>query len=186
MILFKIMNIVEAAKELAQSAHEGQERKGGAPYITHPERVAQLVADAGFDKVTIAAAWLHDVLEDTDVTEQEVGKLSPELLEIVKAETEDSTLSWIERKKSRTDSLRTASDKAKAVACADRIDNLSDFLADYKEIGSELWERWPERTPQEKLAADQYFLQMLKETWQSDLVEKLEKLVLEEAGVVEG
>lgn len=178
------MNIVEAARKLAQNAHEGQKRKDGAPYITHPERVAKSLTDAGFDDVTIAAAWLHDVLEDTEVTEQEINDLSPELLKIVKAETEDSTLPWTERKKSRTEGLRAASERAKAVACADRIDNLTDFLADYKTIGPKLWDRWPERTPQEKLESDQYFLEMLKTTWQNKLVEKLEKLINEEAEVV--
>lgn len=53
------------AEQLAREAHEGQVDKAGNPYITHPARVAARVAD---DEYAAAAAWLHDVVEDTDVT----------------------------------------------------------------------------------------------------------------------
>ncbi len=184
MLLFKVMNVVKAAEELARKAHQGQERKGGAPYITHPERVASLLDNAGFDELTIAAAWLHDTIEDTHVSEREIELVHPDLLPIIKAVSEDASLPWEERKRSHTNSVVSASDKAKAVACADRIDNLSSFLRTYKEIGPTLWKSWPERTPRQKLAADQYFLNTLKESWNNELVEKLEVLVNEEARIV--
>ncbi len=56
------------AYELAARAHEGQVRKTGDPYITHPIAVAEMLADYGLDTPTITAALLHDTVEDTDVT----------------------------------------------------------------------------------------------------------------------
>ena len=57
--------IIEAAFLRAEQAHEGQLRKSGAPYITHPVAVAEILADLGLDSNTIAAALLHDTVEDT-------------------------------------------------------------------------------------------------------------------------
>ncbi|HMS89346.1 MAG TPA: HD domain-containing protein [Acidimicrobiales bacterium] len=59
--------LITQAYELAASAHTGQTRRTGEPYIHHPLSVAQIVADFGLDDVTIAAALLHDSVEDTGV-----------------------------------------------------------------------------------------------------------------------
>lgn len=57
------------AQRIATAAHEGQVDKSGAPYISHPQRIAERVGDeVGIDHPAVAVAWLHDVLEDTDVT----------------------------------------------------------------------------------------------------------------------
>ncbi|MEY4443999.1 MAG: hypothetical protein RL301_78 [Actinomycetota bacterium] len=56
---------VERAYEIAKKAHEGQLRKSGDPYITHPVEVAQILAELGMDKATVIAALLHDTVEDT-------------------------------------------------------------------------------------------------------------------------
>jgi len=63
---------IERAYFKAQAAHEGQERKSGEPYFTHCVAVAGILADLNMDSDTIAAGLLHDVLEDTDVTEEEL------------------------------------------------------------------------------------------------------------------
>ena len=61
------------ALEFATAAHHGQERKYGAgPYITHPIEVAEIVGTVTDDEITIAAAFLHDVVEDCDVSEQQI------------------------------------------------------------------------------------------------------------------
>jgi (p)ppGpp synthase/HD superfamily hydrolase len=177
-------SIVEAAKKLAYQAHQNQTRKGGAPYITHPERVAGILAGRGFDDLTVAAGWLHDVLEDTDTPESEILKINAELPAILKDVTENSLLPWAERKKDFTDNLRNASGRAKAVACADRIDNLTSFLNTFKTVGADFWKKWPERTPQEKLESDRYFLAMLKTSWEDELIPTLERLVNDESEIV--
>ena len=58
--------VIERAFTRAEIAHEGQLRKSGAPYITHPVAVAEILADLGLDPNTIAAALLHDTVEDTE------------------------------------------------------------------------------------------------------------------------
>jgi GTP pyrophosphokinase len=60
--------LIERAYAAAEKAHRGQTRKSGEPYITHPVAVAQILADLGIGPVTLAAALLHDTVEDTDYT----------------------------------------------------------------------------------------------------------------------
>jgi guanosine-3',5'-bis(diphosphate) 3'-pyrophosphohydrolase len=60
--------LIERAYAAAEKAHTGQKRKSGEPYITHPVAVAQILADLGIGSKTIAAALLHDTVEDTDYT----------------------------------------------------------------------------------------------------------------------
>ncbi len=68
-------SLVEEAFAVAQKAHEGQERKSGEPYITHPLRVADTLAGLGLGAEVVAAALLHDVLEESDVTAEDLKKM---------------------------------------------------------------------------------------------------------------
>src|SRR4051812_48083440 len=62
------LSLIERAYSVAERAHRGQKRRSGEPYITHPVAVAQIIADLGIGAKTIAAALLHDTVEDTDYT----------------------------------------------------------------------------------------------------------------------
>ncbi|MCW8855815.1 MAG: bifunctional GTP diphosphokinase/guanosine-3',5'-bis pyrophosphate 3'-pyrophosphohydrolase [Kangiella sp.] len=64
---------IERAYQLAERAHEGQMRSSGDPYITHPVAAAHILADLHLDHQTIMAALMHDVIEDCDVTKQDLG-----------------------------------------------------------------------------------------------------------------
>jgi guanosine-3',5'-bis(diphosphate) 3'-pyrophosphohydrolase len=66
------LSLVERAYSVAERAHEGQKRKSGEPYITHPIAVAQILADLGIGSKTVAAALLHDTVEDTAYTLDQV------------------------------------------------------------------------------------------------------------------
>jgi GTP pyrophosphokinase len=66
--------VISQAYEVAATAHRGQVRKSGDPYITHPVAVAKIVAELGLDDVTLAAALLHDAVEDTGVTLTDVER----------------------------------------------------------------------------------------------------------------
>ncbi|ASR55963.1 HD domain-containing protein [Cellulomonas sp. PSBB021] len=66
-------DLVTTARQIATAAHRGQVDKSGAPYIGHPTRVAEHAAAAGGDERVVAAAWLHDVVEDTTVTPEQLG-----------------------------------------------------------------------------------------------------------------
>jgi GTP pyrophosphokinase len=67
------VRMVVRAYEVAEEAHRGQMRRSGDPYITHPLAVAQILAELGMDEPTLAAALLHDTVEDTTVTLEQVG-----------------------------------------------------------------------------------------------------------------
>ncbi|WP_269756155.1 RelA/SpoT family protein [Agromyces humatus] len=66
------LSLIERAYTVAERAHEGQKRKSGEPYITHPVAVAQILADLGIGSKTVAAALLHDTVEDTAYTLDQV------------------------------------------------------------------------------------------------------------------
>jgi len=66
--------LIERAFAFAKEAHGEQKRASGEPYITHPLHVAAFLADLGFDATSVAAAFMHDVLEDTSVTRASVEK----------------------------------------------------------------------------------------------------------------
>ena len=68
------ISMIEKAYKIAYAAHEGQVRKSGEPYIIHPLCVAIILADLELDKETIEAGLLHDVVEDTIMTEEEIEK----------------------------------------------------------------------------------------------------------------
>lgn len=78
------VSVVRRAYDVARRAHEGQLRQSGEPYIIHPIAVAQILADLGANSVVIAAALLHDTVEDTDYTlEQLTGDFGPEIAMLV-------------------------------------------------------------------------------------------------------
>ena len=66
--------LIEKAYIVAQDAHEGQKRQSGDPYITHPLHTAYFLSELGLDATTVAAALLHDTLEDTDLTSEKITK----------------------------------------------------------------------------------------------------------------
>ena len=80
----KDIAFLKDAYKLAESAHIEQFRKSGEPYIWHPVQVAGILADLGMDKNTIAAAFLHDVVEDTDISLEEINtRFGPEVAMLV-------------------------------------------------------------------------------------------------------
>ena len=69
------LSMIEKAYQLADNAHKDQKRKSGEPYIIHPLCVAIILADLEMDKETIAAGLLHDVVEDTVYTEEQLAEI---------------------------------------------------------------------------------------------------------------
>jgi len=135
------------AAEFAKKAHEGMVRKGSRiPYIYHPMEVAVIVALMTSDNDVIAAAYLHDVLEDTSVTTAELRALFGErICCLVEAETEDKTGSWCERKQQTIRHLLYASEEVKILTLADKLSNMRSTAMDYLAIGDELWLKFNEK-----------------------------------------
>ncbi|MBR1692591.1 MAG: bifunctional (p)ppGpp synthetase/guanosine-3',5'-bis(diphosphate) 3'-pyrophosphohydrolase, partial [Lachnospiraceae bacterium] len=78
------ISLVEKAYKVAKEAHEGQVRKSGEPYIIHPLCVAIILADLELDKESIVAGLLHDVVEDTVMTDEQISEeFSPEIALLV-------------------------------------------------------------------------------------------------------
>lgn len=142
------MNLIIEAAQFAARAHAGQMRKyNGSPYITHPMRVAgRLCLLPCADEIEVAAAWLHDVIEDCGVKpidfETELGLRGVSIASLVVELTnpsKGSTLPRKERKKMDREHIANASYAARVIKLIDRIDNLQemtgcgdDFLAVYK------------------------------------------------------
>lgn len=124
-------NIELKAKKFAINAHRGQVRKSDPikPMIVHPINVGQILKEYGYDSEVVAAGYLHDVVEDTKYTlediEKEFGKNIASLVD--GASEPDKSLSWEERKQHTIDRTKKLDQRHKAVICADKISNLEDF-----------------------------------------------------------
>ena len=131
--------LARAAYEFAREAHEGQERKGdGAPYINHPVELARLLHAAGHDDDEIlAAAFLHDTVEDTDTSLEEIeDAFGAGVHRIVEAMTEDKDIEPYERRKDHhRDQVEAGGERAVLVYAADKVANLRDMRALYANVG---------------------------------------------------
>ena len=125
------MNIKDKAKEFAINAHKGQIRKSDKekPMIIHPINVADILSEYGFDDNVVAAGYLHDVIEDTKYTKEDLLKVfNEDILSLVLGDTEkDKSLSWEERKIETINIVKDLDLRHKSIVCADKISNLEDM-----------------------------------------------------------
>lgn len=125
------MNIKDKAKEFAINAHKGQIRKSDKekPMIIHPINVADILSEYGFDDNVVAAGYLHDVIEDTKYTKEDLLKaFNEDILSLVLGDTEkDKSLSWEERKIETINIVKDLDLRHKSIVCADKISNLEDM-----------------------------------------------------------
>ncbi len=98
---------IKRAYDFAKAAHEGQKRISGEDYFVHPCAVAEILADYGFDSSTVIAAFLHDVLEDTPHTPEEIKELfGDEILELVQGVTKLDKLQFVNREEAQAENFR--------------------------------------------------------------------------------
>ena len=139
--------LLDRAIEFAVKAHAGTERRGkGFPYIVHPMEAMEIVATITPDQELLAAAALHDTVEDTDVTIEQIRDLFGErVASLVAAESDvmpegmSEEASWRSRKQAAIDRLAAASRDAKIVALGDKLSNMRAIARDYAVMGDELW-----------------------------------------------
>lgn len=125
------IKLIREAYEFAREHHGDQLRKSGEEYILHPLGVAHILADMQMDETTLAAALLHDVVEDTDITLEDVRrKFGPEVAEIIDGVTKLDNLSFRSREEEKAENFRKmfvamARDiRVVIIKLADRLDNM--------------------------------------------------------------
>lgn len=101
------VDLLRRAHDVAERAHRGQVRKTGDPYITHPVMVAKMLAEYGLDAETIAAAFLHDTVEDTPLTLDDVqSEFGPTVAQLIDGVTKLDRVRYSNREKAQAASIR--------------------------------------------------------------------------------
>lgn len=125
------LDIIDRAYIYSAKVHEGQMRLSGEPYLTHPLEVAYILTDMEFDSVSIAAALLHDVIEDTHATAEEIKDMfGPDVSHIVSGVTKLSSLAFDSSQARQAESIRRmilamADDiRVVLIKLADRLHNM--------------------------------------------------------------
>lgn len=140
--------LLDKAIVFAVRAHHNTERRGkGFPYIVHPLESVEIVATITSDQELLAAAALHDTVEDTDVTIEDIRReFGDRVADIVSAETDwgiDGVAqkdSWHDRKLNAILRLKNASRDVKIVAMGDKLSNMRAIARDYVLKGDQLWQ----------------------------------------------
>lgn len=130
------------AIELAARAHRGQVRKStGVPYLVHPLGVARLLIEHGLEEEVVIAGVLHDVVEDTPVTLEELeASFGARVARLVSALSEpDKSAPWEARKRHTLEVLREVPLEVVLASCADKLDNLRALEQDLARLGEALW-----------------------------------------------
>lgn len=137
---------LESALRWAAECHHGQTRKGGSiPYVQHVVAVAMILGRLGCTEDVVIAGLLHDVVEDTTATLDDVrdrfGNLVGDLVahcSEVKLDDQGRKRPWIDRKRDHLTALLSAPPEARAVILADKLHNLTSIIADLNE-GRHVW-----------------------------------------------
>lgn len=142
--------LLDRAIVFAVRAHAGTERRGkGFPYIVHPMEAVEIVATMTRDQELLAAAALHDTVEDTDTTVEQIRAEFGDRIASLVASESDTVVegvseedSWHTRKQAAIDRLAQAPHDAKIVALGDKLSNMRAIARDYEEQGDALWKRF--------------------------------------------
>lgn len=141
-------DLLDRAIIFAVKAHHNTERRGkGFPYIVHPMEAVEIVATITSNQELLAAAVLHDTIEDTNVTVEELrAEFGDRIANLVHAESDQFTEgvseedSWHDRKQAAIDRLASAPHDAKIVALGDKLSNMRAIARDYAIKGDALWQ----------------------------------------------
>lgn len=151
--------LVFDAIEFARKAHFGQTRKNSdEPYVNHPIEVMEIVSTMTDDKNVLTAAVLHDTVEDTDVTLEEIReRFGDRVAELVSSDTENkredqpAEKTWKIRKQETIDFLNgVADEQEKMLILGDKLSNIRRIAEDYAEIGDEVWQIFHQKDKKEQ------------------------------------
>ena len=164
-------NVFERAVAFAIKAHEGQVRKDGGIYILHPLEDATIVGTMTSDPEVLAAAVLHDTVEDTDVTIEELREnFGERVTTLVAHETENKRRhmsaedSWKIRKLESLEVLKNCDDiNTKILWLGDKLSNMRSLSRDYAVMGEKVFDRFNEKNPKEQRWYHETVLEYIKE-----------------------
>ena len=147
--------LLDRAIIFAVKAHAGTERRGkGFPYIVHPMEAMAIVATMTSDPELLAAAALHDTIEDTPVTEEDLrAAFGSRIASLVALESDhlpagiSEEESWHRRKQAAMERLSRAPCDVKIVALGDKLSNMRAIARDYAEKGDALWDLFHAKRP---------------------------------------
>ena len=152
-----MMNMLEEAIIYATVMHQGKVRKfNGIPFILHPLEVAQILATMTDDPEIITAGILHDIVEDTDGTLEEIEKrFGKRVAELVSSESEqeypeeDRGASWKRRKEQSLLVLKNSKDNGvRMLWLADKLANMRSLAGEYSEQGEVIWQNLHQKDPE--------------------------------------
>ena len=133
---------INRAFQYAYDGHNGQNRKSGEPYITHPLHVAIYLCELNFDKETIAAALLHDLIEDTEISYEDLKKeFGEEVADIVDGVTKLDKIKYSTNEEAKADAIRkmviamSKDIRVLILKLADRLHNIQtiEYHQDWKQ-----------------------------------------------------
>ena len=142
------MTLVSDAMIFATQSHDGALRKGtNLPYIVHPAEVAAIAATLTDDPQILAAALLHDVMEDCGVSESELTeRFGARVAFLVKSETQersgDPCETWLTRKRGAVERIAQGTREVKIIALSDKLSNMRAIHRDYDRDGEKLFFRF--------------------------------------------
>ncbi len=160
------------AMDLAARWHDGQFRKHPierTPYVAHPASVGLVLLHLGYDEEVVAAGILHDVIEDCDVTFDDVAAATSfRVAELVDWVSERKDLAWPQRKELYCQRLEQAPEGALAICAADHVYNLRSIV-DALQTHRDAWS-WFNAPREAKIAHEQVVLEILKSRLDSPLI----------------
>ena len=149
-------HLTEEALRFAAERHRGQRRKvSGVPYILHPVEVMAIAGSITDDEEILAAAVLHDVVEDTATTSDEVReRFGDRVADLVASETENkytdrpATETWVQRKLESLMELQASDDPAvKILWLSDKLSNIRSMYASWRTGGDVIWRAFHQKNP---------------------------------------
>jgi len=185
------LSVLDEAIIFAVNAHSGYMRKGSkTPYILHPLEAAAIAATITEDERVMAAAVLHDVVEDTYVTIEDVQeKFGDYISRLVAAETENKREgepreeTWRIRKQETIDHLMyTPSREVKILTLGDKLSNMRAIYKDYKAVGNEVWLRFNQKDSSEHAWYYKAILEVTSDLHEYPAWQELRNLVTEMFG----
>jgi len=163
------MGILEKAIMFATEKHEGMFRKASdVPYIVHPLEAVSIAAGITSDSEVLAATVLHDVVEDTPITMDEIEVVfGKRVAMLVASDNEDkmpdipASESWEIRKKATINHFESASREEKILLLADKLSNIRSLSRDYALFGDTVWDKFNQKS---KVKHEWYYREIARVT----------------------